>query len=304
MRKNMFKILLLSAAMCLCLILSADVVFAQCGADGTKPCNPTTPKKTTTPKKPTTPKKTTTPKKPTTPKTTTVSKPKPTTKKPQTKIVARVPEIEMVKIPAGSFMMGSNNGSGDEKPVHKVTISQAFFMGKTEVTQAQWQAVMGNNPSNFRDCPTCPIEQVSWDDAQEFIKKLNAKGEGTYRLPTEAEWECAARAGTTGDYAGNLDSMGWYSANSDSKTHPVGTKQANAWGLYDMHGNVWEWCQDWYGEYPSGAVTNPTGATSGSDRVGRGGGWSGDAVFLRSANRSFNSPSYRSNRLGFRVVRN
>jgi len=157
--------------------------------------------------------------------------------------------MEFMYIPEGSFQMGSTNGNGDEKPVHKVTISQGFFMGRTEVTQTQWQAVMGNNPSGFKDCGNCPVENVSWDDAQSFIAKLNAQNDGfKYRLPSEAEWEYAARSGTTGDYAGNLDSMAWYSANSGSKTHPVGTKQANAWGLYDMHGNVWEWCQDWYSD--------------------------------------------------------
>jgi formylglycine-generating enzyme required for sulfatase activity len=181
--------------------------------------------------------------------------------------------MEFVKIPAGSFMMGSDK-CDNEKPIHKVTISQDFWLQKTEVTQAQWQAVMGNNPSNFKG-NNLPVETVSWDDAQEFIKKLNAKGEGTYRLPTEAEWEYAARAGTTGDYAGNLDSMAWYSANSDMKTHPIGQKQANAWGLYDMHGNVWEWCEDWYDSYPSGTVTDPTGAASGSYRVIRGSCWFG-----------------------------
>jgi formylglycine-generating enzyme required for sulfatase activity len=177
-------------------------------------------------------------------------------------------------------------------------------MGRTEVTQAQWQAVMGNNPSYFKNCPQCPVETVSWEDAQRFVDKLNAQNDGfKYRLPTEAEWEYAARSGTTGDYAGNLDSMAWYSGNSGNKTHEVATKQPNAWGLYDMHGNVWEWCEDWYGDYPSGAVTNPTGAASGSYRVFRGGSWYFDAVNLRSAYRNRNSPSLRLSRLGFRVVR-
>ncbi len=206
--------------------------------------------------------------------------------------------MEFVKIPAGSFMMGDNS----EKPIHKVTISRDFYMGKTEVTQAQWKALMGNNPSHFKG-DNLPVETVSWDDAQEFIKKLNAKGEGTYRLPTESEWEYAARAGTTGDYAGNLDSMAWYGANSGNKTHEVGTKQANAFGLYDMHGNVWEWCQDWYGEYSSSAQTDPTGASSGSFRVSRGGSWLNYGGLLRSANRNSYTPSDRYFNLGFRLVR-
>lgn len=214
--------------------------------------------------------------------------------------------MEFMYIPAGDFQMGSTNGSGDEKPVHKVTISQGFFMGRTEVTQEQYEKVMGNNPSNFKGCPKCPVEQVSWDDAQSFVAKLNAQNDGfKYRLPTEAEWEYAARSGTTGDYAGNLDAMAWYGANSGNKTHEVGTKQANAWGLFDMHGNVWEWCQDWYGDsyYANSPSVNPTGATSGSYRVYRGGGWSGDAVDLRSAARDYGSPSLRGSLLGFRVVR-
>ncbi len=208
--------------------------------------------------------------------------------------------MKLMGVPAGSFQMGdSSNG-----PIHTVTLSQGFYMGRTEVTQAQWVAVMGSNPSYFKNCDNCPVEQVSWDDVQEFIRKLNAKGEGVYRLPTEAEWEYAARAGTTGDFAGNLDSMAWYSANAGNKTHEVATKQANAWGLYDMHGNVWEWVQDWYGSYPSGSATNPTGATSGSDRVNRGGGWSDDAGLARSAFRYHYTPSIRYYDLGFRVVRN
>jgi len=210
--------------------------------------------------------------------------------------------MKLMGVPAGTFQMGSN-GQSDEK-IHTVTLSQGFYMGRTEVTQAQWVAVMGSNPSYFKNCDNCPVEQVSWDDVQEFIRKLNAKGEGVYRLPTEAEWEYAARAGTTGDYAGNLDSMAWYSANAGGKTHEVATKQANAWGLYDMHGNVWEWVADWYGSYPSGSVSNPTGATSGSGRVDRGGGWFSDAGSARSADRISNTPSDRLSDLGFRVVRN
>lgn len=220
-------------------------------------------------------------------------------------------EMSFAYIPAGEFQMGSNE-QDDEKPIHTVKISQGFQMQTTEVTQAQWKAIMGALPSkcdygslsgNFLG-DNKPIICVSWDDAQEFIRQLNLKNDGyKYRLPTEAEWEYAARAGTTGNYAGYLDSMAWYSANANGSTQNVATKQANAWGLYDMHGNVWEWVQDWYGSYPSGTVTDPTGASSGSDRVVRGGGWGDAAGNLRSANRNYNSPSARTYYLGFRVVR-
>ena len=168
----------------------------------------------------------------------------------------------------------------EEKPRHKVKISQAFFMGTTEVTQGQWRAVMGNNPSSFSNCgDNCPVENVSWNDTQEFIQKLCQK-EGLipckYRLPTEAEWEYSARAGgSTTYYWGNrMDgAYAWYDGNSGSKTHEVGTRKPNAWGLYDMTGNVWEWVQDWYdgGYYGKGDAVDPRGASSGSDRVERGG---------------------------------
>jgi len=218
--------------------------------------------------------------------------------------------VQMVFMPiaAGSYMMGSNNGDSDEKPVHTVRLTKPFWMAKTEVTQAQYEQVMGSNPSRFKGADL-PVESVSWNDAMEFCRKLTALErqagrlpEGfEYTLPTEAQWEYACRAGTTGDYAGNLDSMGWYSSNSGSKTHPVGTKQANAWGLYDMHGNVWEWCSDLYGSYPSGSVTDPRGASSGSNRVNRGGSWNNGASSCRSANRSWSAPAFRDRTLGFRV---
>jgi len=186
-------------------------------------------------------------------------------------------------IPAGTFTMG---GSGSDEKKHEVTLTKPFWLGRTEVTQGQWEAVMGNNPSHFKG-KDLPVEQVSWDDAQEFCKKLNEKSllpaGWQWALPTEAQWEYACRAGTTGDYADSLDDMAWYSANIDSKTHAVATKKANAWGLHDMHGNVWEWCADRYGAYPTGAVTDPTGSNSGSIRVARGGSWNCVGAGCRSA---------------------
>ncbi len=153
--------------------------------------------------------------------------------------------LALILVQPGSFLMGSERGDDDEAPVHEVTISQPFYLGKYEVTQAQWKKVMGSSPSRFKGANR-PVEQVSWYDCQEFIEKLNSKGNGVFRLPTEAEWEYACRAGTTDDYAGNLDEMGWYDKNNVGKTQPVGKKKANPWGLYDMHGNVSEWCQDWH----------------------------------------------------------
>lgn len=218
--------------------------------------------------------------------------------------------MEFVKISSGSFMMGSpitEKDRSDNERQHLVTISKDFYMGKYEVTQAQWKAIMGNNPSSFKG-NNLPVENVSWEDAQEFIKKLNAKGEGTYRLPTEAEWEYAARGGNSGKWCFGDDEnesgkYAWDSSNAGSKTHEVGMKQPNNFGLYDMHGNVWEWCQDWYGDYSSSAQTDPTGATSGSRRVIRGGSWRDGARFLRSANRNSISPLLHFTFLGFRLIR-
>ncbi|HEX8198276.1 MAG TPA: SUMF1/EgtB/PvdO family nonheme iron enzyme [Pyrinomonadaceae bacterium] len=216
-------------------------------------------------------------------------------------------EMSFAYVPAGSFKMGSTKGEDDEKPVHIVTISQGFWIGQTEVTQGQWKAVMGNNPSYFSNCgDNCPVEMVSWDDAQQFIAKLNSQNEGyKYRLPTEAEWEYAARAGTTGDYAGNLDLMGWYNENSHRTMHPVGQKQSNAWNLYDMYGNVMEWCEDWYDKnyYSKSPSNDPPGASSSSYRVARSGGWGFPAKMMRSAARHRIPLLFRSSFLGFRVVR-
>jgi formylglycine-generating enzyme required for sulfatase activity len=212
-----------------------------------------------------------------------------------------------VQIAPGEVEMGSERGEVDERPPHPVRISQSFEMGECEVTQAQWQAVMGNNPSVFKDCGgNCPVENVSWDDAQAFIKELNARNDGyQYRLPSEAEWEYACRAGTAGDYAGDLGKVAWYEANSNGKTHPVRTKEKNAWGLYDMHGNVLEWVQDWFssGYYRQSPKVDPTGPAKGRKRVFRGGCWGVPAQQCRPTYRNQYSPTDRYNYLGLRLVR-
>jgi formylglycine-generating enzyme required for sulfatase activity len=193
----------------------------------------------------------------------------------------------------------------DEEPSHEVQITRGFEMGKYEVTQAQWYVVMDANPSHFNG-PDLPVETVSWNDAQEFIGKLNAMNDGyRYRLPTEAEWEYAARAGTTGAWAGDLDSMAWYRANSGVQTHPVGQKQPNAWGLHDMLGNVWEWCQDWYGENhdQNSPMSNPTGPSSGVFHVLRGGDFGLFATDAPFALRFGYLPEIRYPSAGFRLVR-
>jgi len=219
--------------------------------------------------------------------------------------------MDFVLIPAGEFQMGSNAETvfANEKPVHTVRISRAFYLGKYEVTQGQWQAVMGNNPSRFKGDANLPVENISWEKAQEFIRRLNARENGVvYRLPTEAEWEYAARAGTTTEYSfGNdarqLGTYAWYYGNAGEQTYVVGQKQPNTWGLYDMHGNVWEWVHDWYGPYTAAAVVNPTGPTAGSSRVLRGGGWIYDAADCRSANRDYAAPGNRDDNLGLRLLR-
>jgi formylglycine-generating enzyme required for sulfatase activity len=220
--------------------------------------------------------------------------------------------MNLALIPAGEFMMGSPETEKErfdiEGPQHRVKITKAFYMGTTEVTQAQWKAVMGANPSHFQG-DDFPVETVSWDDCQEFLKKLSAKEGKTYRLPTEAEWEYACRAGSTtrfnaGDDDNALDGAGWYGGNSENKTHPVGQKKPNAWGLYDMHGNVWEWCQDWCGEdyYKSSPTNDPAGPETSAGRVLRGGAWNIYPRSCRSAIRLKLDPGYRHYLHGFRVV--
>ena len=217
--------------------------------------------------------------------------------------------MEFAWIPAGRFEMGSpshEEGRDNNERQHGVRISEGFWMGRYEVTQWEWESVMGNNPSTFESCGRCPVEEVSWNDVQVFIRKLNERESGSgnkYRLPTEAEWEYAARAGTVGARHGELGSIAWYDGNSGGRTHPVGEKQANAWGLHDMLGNVWEWTGDWYGDYPSGMVTDPRGPSSGSRRVNRGGGWHNVARLVRSADRGNDSPGFRIYDVGFRLVR-
>jgi hypothetical protein len=211
-------------------------------------------------------------------------------------------------IEAGTFLMGDDESAeANEKPAHTVTLTQPFLMQKTEVTQGQWREVMGENPSHFSACgDLCPVEQVSWDNIKGFLDELNAMDPGkNYRLPTEAEWEYAARAGTTGDFGGTgmLDDMGWYSGNSGLQTHPVALKQPNHWGLYDMHGNVWEWVQDWYGAYTEESKTDPQGPVTGSGRVVRGGSWSGCESAASSSSRNVSDPTDAFNTYGFRLVR-
>ena len=216
----------------------------------------------------------------------------------------------MVYVSGGAFTMGATSEQGSdawdaEKPTHSVTLS-SFYLCKYEVTQALWRAVMGNNPSNFKS-DNLPVEQVSWNDCQTFISRLNNLTGKNFRLPTEAEWEYAARGGNRSwgyKYSGSnvLSDVAWYGDNSGCKTHPVGSKSPNELGLYDMLGNVWEWCSDWKGTYSSSAQTNPTGPSSGSRRVNRGGSWLGVAWFCRSSVRGGDSPDGRSIDLGLRLA--
>ena len=239
-------------------------------------------------------------------------------------------------IEPGAFMMGSPQdepGRDSNETQHKVTLTQGYYMQTTPVTQGQWEAVMEDNPSFFDECgDDCPVEMVSWNDAQDFIAKLNdLEDTNRYALPTEAQWEYAARAGSTTAFANgeiaetrcgyepNLNVMGWYCGNSSvsyigcldismyggpkcAGTQPVAKKQPNDWGLYDMHGNVWEWMSDFYGNYPSSAVVDPTGPVLGTERVIRGGSWSGVAMSSRSACRYGFGPAYRYETFGFRLI--
>jgi formylglycine-generating enzyme required for sulfatase activity len=212
---------------------------------------------------------------------------------------------ELASIPAGAFQMGSNSSDAwsDEQPVHTVRISKGFWMGKTEMTQGLWQAVMASNPSYFKKGDNYPVENISWNDCQSFIQKLNQMlGGNAFRLPNEAEWEYACRAGTTGDRYGDLNSIAWYRENSGNTTHPVSQKQSNSWGLYDTLGNVYEWCQDWYGSYIGSYQTDPTGPSSGLYRVRRSDGWNGEVKRMRSAARTVGGPNDRFNDLGFRLA--
>ena len=216
----------------------------------------------------------------------------------------------MVYVSGGTFTMGATSEQGreadsDEKPTHSVTLS-SFYICKYEVTQTLWEAVMGSNPSNWKGA-NLPVETVSWDDCHTFIRKLNALTGKNFRLPTEAEWEFAARGGNHSrgyKYAGsnNIETVAWHSDNSGYETHVVGTKSPNELGLYDMSGNVYEWCQDRYGSYSSASQTNPTGASSGSDRVLRGGGWHGDGEYCRSSCRVKMRPDSHNNGRGLRLV--
>ncbi len=220
-------------------------------------------------------------------------------------------DIEMVEVAGGTFTMGCTPEMGadcfdNEKPAHQVTLSD-YNIGKYEVTQAQWKAIMGNNPSHFSGCDKCPVENVSWNDIQDFISRLNANTGKSYRLPTEAEWEFAARGGKNSNnrkYSGSniLDEVAWYDGTSGSKTHEVGTKAANELGIFDMSGNVWEWCQDCYGDYDASSKTNPKGAPSGSNRVLRGGGWYNNPQYCRVSSRGSGDPGGRDYFNGFRLV--
>ncbi len=213
--------------------------------------------------------------------------------------------IEMVYVAPGDFMMGSppsEKGRVEREILHKVKLTKAFYIGKYEVTQGQWEKAMGHNPSSFKGV-NLPVEKVSWENCMSFCKKLGAG----FRLPTEAEWEYAARGGNRSKgfiYSGsnNLDEVGWYASNTGKKTHEVGKKKANELGIYDMSGNVWEWCSDWYGNYPVDEATDPIGVATGSGRVVRGGGWYYSTAGCRSAYRRYGTPLRAYDNRGFRIA--
>ncbi len=221
-------------------------------------------------------------------------------------------DLEFVWVPSGTFQMGceaSRECFDHEQPAHAVTLS-GFWLARTEVTQGQWKKVMGANPSRYADCgDNCPVESVSWDDVQTFIKKLNDRGDGKYRMPTEAEWEYACRSGGQAEkYAGGneVGTVAWYhDQDRDGTTHPVGMKAANGLGLSDMSGNVWEWVQDQQGNYSSAAQTNPVNdSVNGIYRVGRGGFWSDYARGVRCTDRDFFAAGMRFHGVGARLARN
>ncbi len=219
--------------------------------------------------------------------------------------VPPIPGMEFVSIPAGEFQMGSEGPRANAKPIHPVRIRRGFELGTTEVTQGQWERVMGYNPSYSADCgKDCPVEMVGLDEVEEFIRRLNGRNDGyRYSLPTEAEWEYACRAGTTGDFPGDPVSMIRPGKHFPSarQTYPVGITKPNAWGLYDMHGNVWEWCRDWKGAYPSESVTDPAGPSTGTERIVRGGWWGHvpEPSYVRYSIR----PGHRQSYLGLRLRR-
>ncbi len=218
------------------------------------------------------------------------------------------PALAMIWVGPGTFMMSSTFGAGDDT---EVTLTRGYWLGRTEVTQAQWQALMDYVPlpSVFKGSER-PVENVAWGIVAIFCDKLTARERAAgrlpdgylYTLPTEAQWEYACRAGTAGIYAGDIDAMAWHGANSDAETHAVAQKLPNAWGFHDMHGNVQEWCADWYAGYPGGKVNDPTGAKLGQFRVKRGGSWAGNAETCRSALRSWVKPSLASRGDGFRLA--
>jgi formylglycine-generating enzyme required for sulfatase activity len=226
--------------------------------------------------------------------------------------------MKLKLIPAGTFLMGSPEsevGRTNDETQHHVTLTKHFYLGATEVTQGQWESIMGTTPWKgqryVQENSNNAANYVNWDDAVEFCRKLSDKEGKTYRLPTEAEWEYACRAGATtaysfGDDADQLRESGWFDKNAwdagERYAHAVGLKRANAFGLHDMHGNVWEWCSDWYGDYPTGHVTDPQGPTTGVKRVFRGGCWSSVSAFCRSAYRYTYAPSYRDALVGLRLA--
>ena len=237
-------------------------------------------------------------------------------------MITEIQGIKLISIPDGRFRMGANYDS-DEHPIHKVTVS-SFEMSIFSITQGNYKSIIGANPSHFKGNDNLPVEQVTWWDAVKYCIALSVKAglqpcynettgycdftKSGFRLPSEAEWEYACRAGTTtaynlGNFESDLSSAGWYSSNSFLSTHSVGGKIPNAWGIYDMHGNLWEWCNDWFGDYSSGNATNPMGAKYGAYRILRGGSWSTLPYYCRSTYRDYSTPTMKDKYIGFRVVR-